>query len=187
MHGRELLREGLIWRIGDGKKVDVWTDNWIPRDGLMRPLGHYPGREISRVDEILLDGGQGWNESKLREVLFDADVDDILKIPVGSAGTEDYLAWNYTKNGVFSVRSAYHLKMHLNSVRAGSASSSTNLVGHRGWLALWDAQVPGKAKVHVWRLIQNGLAVGEELRRRRIKMGVRCIACDSEETLLHRF
>jgi hypothetical protein len=47
MHGRELLREGLIWRIGDGKKVDVWTDNWIPRDGLMRPLGHYPGREIS--------------------------------------------------------------------------------------------------------------------------------------------
>jgi hypothetical protein len=28
----------------------------------------------------------------LREVLFDVDVEDILKIPVGRAGTGDYLA-----------------------------------------------------------------------------------------------
>ena len=53
------------------------------------------------------------NEQKLRETLFEIDVVDILKIPVGRAGTEDYLAWNYTKNGVFTVRSAYHLKMQL--------------------------------------------------------------------------
>nr|XP_051207334.1 uncharacterized protein LOC127323201 [Lolium perenne] len=187
IHGRELLREGLVWRIGDGKKVDVWADNWIPRDGLMRPLGHNPDKEISKVEEVLLDGGQGWNESKLGEVFFDVDVDDILKIPVGRAGTGDYLAWNYTKNGVFSVRSAYHLKMHLNSARSGSASSSTSLDDHRGWLALWAANVPGKAKIHVWRLIHNWLAVGEELHRRRIKGGVRCIVCDHEETLMHCF
>jgi hypothetical protein len=187
LHGRDLLKEGLVWRVGDGKKIDVWADNWIPRAGRMKPLGHKPGMEISKVEEVLLDGGQGWNESRLREVFFDGDVDDILKIPVGRAGTEDYLAWNYTKNGIFSVQSAYHLKMHLNSARAGSTSSSSSLEDHRGWLALWAANVPGKAKVHVWRLIQNGLAVGDELQRRRIKSGERCIVCDREETLMHRF
>jgi ribonuclease HI len=47
--------------------------------------------------------------------------------------------------------------------------------------------VANKIKVHCWRLTKNGLAVGEELRRRKIKEGVRCIVCNREETLMHRF
>jgi hypothetical protein len=53
------------------------------------------------VSELLLPDGGGWNEEKLREVLFDVDVEDIMKIPVVRAGTCDYLTWNYTKNGLF--------------------------------------------------------------------------------------
>jgi hypothetical protein len=34
IHGRELLKDGLIWRIGDGESVKVWEDNWIPRSSL---------------------------------------------------------------------------------------------------------------------------------------------------------
>jgi hypothetical protein len=30
--GLELLKEVLIWRIGDGSKVNIWRDSWIPRD-----------------------------------------------------------------------------------------------------------------------------------------------------------
>jgi hypothetical protein len=56
-----------------------------------------------------------------------------------------------------------------------------------GWLALWAAQVPGKVKIHVWRLIQNGLAVGNELQCRKIKEGVLCLVCNREESLLHHF
>jgi hypothetical protein len=115
------------------------------------------------------------------------DVNDILKIPVGRAGSVDYMAWNYTKNGLFSVHSAYHLKQQLKREAAGSASSSRNTSEHQGWLSIWEADVASKIKVHCWRLARNGLAVGEELRRRRIKEGVRCIACGREETLVHRF
>lgn len=56
-----------------------------------------------------------------------------------------------------------------------------------GWLQLWDTNVPEKAKIHTWRLIQNGLAVGAELQRRKIKQGVRCPICEREETAMHRF
>jgi hypothetical protein len=70
----------------------------------------------------------------------------------------------------------------------GRASSSLSLDEHRGWLSLWDADVPGKAKIHVWRLIKNGLAVvGDERQRRHIKEGVKCIVCHKDESLLHRF
>lgn len=27
---KELIRKGLAWRIGDGKEVDMWLDNWLP-------------------------------------------------------------------------------------------------------------------------------------------------------------
>jgi hypothetical protein len=94
MHGRELLKEGFIWRIGDGSSISVWDDNWIPRESAQRPLGQKPGTEVARVEELLLPNGIGWNEEKLREIFYDADMDDILKIPVGRAGTDDYMAWN---------------------------------------------------------------------------------------------
>jgi hypothetical protein len=36
-HGRDLLKLGLIWRVGNGANIDVWNSNWIPRGG---PKGH---------------------------------------------------------------------------------------------------------------------------------------------------
>jgi hypothetical protein len=156
LHGRDLLKEGTIWRIGNGSKVKVWEDNWIPRSGLKRPLGHKPHTEVSLVEELLQPNGQGWNEAKLNDTFFQGDVDDIMSVPVGRAGTDDYIAWNYTKNGVFSVKSAYHLKMQMIHSQRGRATSSRTLDEHRGWLALWAADVPGKAKIHVWRLIKKG-------------------------------
>jgi hypothetical protein len=44
------------------------------------------------VDELILPEGAGWNVAKLEEVFFDSDVADIVQIPVGRAGSEDYLA-----------------------------------------------------------------------------------------------
>jgi hypothetical protein len=71
---------------------------------------------VNHVSEILLPDGNGWNVYKLKSCFFDVDVEaGILNILVGRARTEDYLAWNYTKNRIFSVKSAYHLKSDLNN------------------------------------------------------------------------
>jgi hypothetical protein len=139
------------------------------------------------VAELLLPDGQGWDVGKLDELFYECDVEDIMKIPVGRAGTDDYIAWNQTKNGTFSVKSAYHLHMQLKSSQENRAGSSSSCEEHQGWLSLWSADVPGKARIHVWRMIKNGLAVGTELERRKIKFGVKCIACNRDESLLHRF
>jgi hypothetical protein len=32
LKGVELLKDGLIWRIGDGSFVNIWTNNWLSRD-----------------------------------------------------------------------------------------------------------------------------------------------------------
>jgi hypothetical protein len=120
-------------------------------------------------------------------VFYEGDVEDILKIPVDRAGTGNYVAWNYTKNGIFSIKSAYHLKMHIRSSTGSRGGLSLSLEEHQGWLALWGVAVPGKAKIHVWRLIKNGLAVGQELSRRQIKEEVNCIVCNREESFCTGF
>lgn len=97
----------------------------------------------------------------------------------------DYIAWNYTKNGHFTVRSAYHLRMSMNKIKSGRPESSSSVQTHKSWLALWDTPAPNKAKIHMWRLLKNGLAVGIELQRRCIKAGVFCAACGQEETVYH--
>jgi hypothetical protein len=95
------MKEGLIWRIGNGESVSVWEDNWIPRSSALRPLGHKPDQNVRKVSELLLPDGGGWDEQKLRQTFYDGDTKDILKVPIGRAGTADYLAWNYTKKRAF--------------------------------------------------------------------------------------
>jgi hypothetical protein len=36
MHGLNLLKKGVIWRVGDGKQIRIWRDPWIPWEFLHR-------------------------------------------------------------------------------------------------------------------------------------------------------
>ena len=38
LDGRDMLKLGIIRRIGNGQTTKVWTQNWIPRPGMMRPV-----------------------------------------------------------------------------------------------------------------------------------------------------
>jgi hypothetical protein len=97
VHGRDLLKEGLIWHVGDGSTIKVWTDNSIPMTSLRKPYGHKPYKIVTKVNELLLQNGEGWNIDKLNEVFNEEDVADILRVPVGRVGNSDYVARNYTK------------------------------------------------------------------------------------------
>jgi hypothetical protein len=78
MYGRELLKAGLIWRVGDGTQISAWRDNWIPRSGSLYPLGRDPDDELDKVAALLLSDGGGWDIVKLRNHFSEVDVSDIL-------------------------------------------------------------------------------------------------------------
>ncbi|XP_073357926.1 uncharacterized protein [Aegilops tauschii subsp. strangulata] len=148
LHGRDLLADGLIWRIGDGSRILIHHDNWLPRNGSHMPLGQCYIAGITHVGDLLEADGSSWDKQKVQEMFAPDEAQEILQIPVGGPSVQDYQAWNYTKNGVFTVRSAYHLRMSQKRVMQSelgvpvaippeSASSQSAL---SKWLMTWFAE-----------------------------------------------
>lgn len=38
MEGKDVLSQGIIRRIGTGESTEIWSMNWLPRDGFLRPV-----------------------------------------------------------------------------------------------------------------------------------------------------
>jgi hypothetical protein len=72
-------------------------------------------------DSELIDLTTGlWETGLLNSLFLEVDVNRILEISLHNQGFEDFIAWNYNKNGRYSVRSGYHLQWrHTFGPRAG--------------------------------------------------------------------
>ncbi|KAL0357695.1 UNVERIFIED_CONTAM: hypothetical protein Scaly_1455200 [Sesamum calycinum] len=96
----------------------------------------------------------------------------------------DLLVWHYSCNGLFSVRSAYHLAL----ARARPASSSGIRWSHQLWSKIWQAHMPNKAKVFIWRAIRNIFPTASNLHKRMPHEVFYCPMCkEAMETPLHTF
>ncbi|XP_062014259.1 uncharacterized mitochondrial protein AtMg00310-like [Rosa rugosa] len=69
VHGRELLRKGLRFQVGNGNRIRVWSDPWVPLPFSFKPISRPPdGLEDLRVVELLDNELHEWNVPLLREL-----------------------------------------------------------------------------------------------------------------------
>ena len=105
----------------------------------------------------------------------------ILSIRASPTLNEDFLAWQPEKNGIFTVRSAYHLGLKLQQHAELSAASSKFPEGEKPvWRKIWQCNVPEKVRIFAWKAVSNGLATEENKLRRHMKVTGRCKICDQE-------
>jgi hypothetical protein len=69
MHGLELMKQGVMWRIGDGSKVNIWRSNWIPRDTGLKITGRRRSCRLKWVSRLMKEhyfflNGMGYRSSK---------------------------------------------------------------------------------------------------------------------------
>ena len=53
MNGLEILKNGLIWRVGNGESIRIWEDPWIPNRLTRRPISARGSNLLSHVDELI--------------------------------------------------------------------------------------------------------------------------------------
>jgi hypothetical protein len=83
----------------------------------------------------------------MRSIFNHLDVSRILQIPINHHGFEDFVAWSFSKHGMYIVRSAYHLQWRHHFGASGRllalpGVSATNPV----WKILWKLKLSSKIK-----------------------------------------
>ena len=97
------------------------------------------------------------------------------------------MIWAATKNGKFTVRSAYKLAQAIQSDGNAPESSNPSAV-RQTWRRLWDMNVPNKFKHFAWKACKNILAIKENLKKRKIIEDCTCDSCGKEsESTCHLF
>jgi len=182
VRGIEAMKEGLIWRVGDGSLINIWSDPWIPDGVTRRPITPRGHTLLSRVSELIDKVTGAWDKQLIKEVFWEEDVNRILEIPI-KHDMEDLLAWHYDNKGLFSVKSAYHVlddrETRDSKRQQGESSSSVNQPATKkfNWKSIWKLQCPPKIKHFFWRFTHNSLPLRCNIRRRGMKIDTRCLVC----------
>lgn len=185
LHGREVLKQGLMRKVGDGASSNVWMSNWII-DTVVRPPMY---RQDSTVDLTLTISGLmipqtgQWDIVKLRNCFTAEDVDRIIQIRP-KITSQDSDTWGFTHHGVYTTQSAYKL---LNSIKTSNSSDrSLPPIEKLLWKHLWKLKTSSKLCQFLWRALSGALEVGERLRSRGINVNPSCKSCGyANEDICH--
>jgi ribonuclease HI len=176
--GLQTFRRGHIWRIGTGSKVNIWEDHWIPTS-VTRKVISQRGQCILRYVEELINPVTGqWDEDIIRQNLLQVDAEQILRIPLSTQLTEDFVAWQYTKASTFSVRSAYHIEWnHQFGSKVTRSDGQGSMEPNPVWEKLWKLLVPSKVNFFLWKALHGTLPGRAILADRHIKVHPQCPVC----------
>jgi hypothetical protein len=171
------FKRGYIWRVGNGDKINIWSDPWVPTSHDRRVTSARGNAIVTKVSDLIDPYSGQWDESLFRDIFNAIDAEQILQIPLNTHGFEDFIAWGFSQNGIYTVRSAYHLQWrHQFGPPAGQVvqgSSSANPI----WRSIWKLKIPSKIKIFIWRALHGILPLKSILVNRHIGTSGECPIC----------
>ena len=92
MAAQSIVRRGMRWQIGNGNKIRLWHDKWIPRPCTYKVISkEKPNSTNALVYELINKGTGEWNIDKLNSWFLLEEREAILGIPLSSSNTNDRL------------------------------------------------------------------------------------------------
>jgi hypothetical protein len=70
LKGVGLLKEGIVWRVGDGTNINIWTDPWLARDDARFPITPRGQCVLTKVNELLNPITGVWDEDLVRQTFL---------------------------------------------------------------------------------------------------------------------
>jgi ribonuclease HI len=180
-----VLKEGLVWRVGDGASIRIWEDRWIPTPGshlVQSPVRALPSD--AKVCALLDPDTNWWNTSMVQSIFNEEEAHVICGMAVCPRRRKDHLVWAGTKHGDYTVRSAYHMVQE-NGIRdSGSCSNAQDMAVL--WKQIWKIQCARVVKTFLWQACTNILPTKELLFKRHITADPLCPICGLvTETISH--
>lgn len=163
--GRDSISHGFRWSVGDGRKIRIRKDCWLPKGVLGGPANqHEPFKVADLVDPQTND----WNFSVIHELYDYHTVQQILAIHVSPSHIEDQLIWTKSIHGDYTVRSGYQSLRQTAIHQSQPQVSPAHTLPQALWKHLWKLQVAPKVKFFIWALCHNVLPTRDNLFHRHI-------------------
>ncbi|GJN00674.1 hypothetical protein PR202_ga17870 [Eleusine coracana subsp. coracana] len=182
IRGIQALKKGLIWRVGDGRNINIWLDPWLPTGSTRRPITPRGQTKIDRVADLINPATGEWDRELIEDIFWEEDRQNILAIPLNSY-IEETLAWHFDNKGLFSVKSAYHVLQDeqvrdAKKQRGESSVMRVQSVPQKlNWVKLWSLPYTPKLKQFMWRLGHNSLPLRKNIERRGMEIDTLCPMC----------
>ena len=178
MQGVNTLKHGYIWRVGDGEKINIWRDAWIPNSPSRMIIAPRGNQLLSKVSDLIDSATGHWDVPLVEQTFWPIDVERVLALPLPTHDMSDFVAWSLNKHGIFTVKSAYHALWYFQHGRKlqrtdGLGATSANPT----WEKVWKLNCPAKVKKFLWRTLHGTLPCNVVLANRHIPVRPTCPAC----------
>ena len=116
----------------------------------------------------------------MRQTLWPVDAQRVLVTPLPMHNMSDFIAWSFTKNGCFTVRSAYFEEWNKQYGRKlqhtnGMGKINVNII----WSKFWKLSCLAKVKIFIWRTLHRTLLCRGRLANRHMKVSPICPSCSN--------
>ncbi|KAJ1288062.1 hypothetical protein BS78_02G060100 [Paspalum vaginatum] len=146
LDGRDVLEQGLIRRIVNGESTSIWEQNWLPRDYGLWPVASKLPNPPKYVRELIDHTSMQWKEDVIQKYFYEMDARIIKNIPLSYCRQDCFWAWHYERNGIFSVKSAYRMLVHIRNQRQDwldSKPENSDIEGNKKrWKLFWKVKLP---------------------------------------------
>ena len=176
---KESLKLGLCWRVGNGAHIKIWKDAWFLTNSYARVLSSVQVLDEDATVENLIDPVcMCWKEELIDKIFMANEAQAIKQIPLSLRRPPDSRVWIGTRKGNFTVKSAYWFLADQQHHQQVQTSSSSNGVINVFWNRVWDAKVPPKVKLFIWRACRNILPTLTKLFERKASSSFSCSWCN---------
>ena len=82
LRGREVIKRGAIWRIGDGKSAAIWGERWLPNKHAPKVLSPcVADLAEAKVSSFIDQENRSWKVEFIDSILLSFEADMVKKNP----------------------------------------------------------------------------------------------------------
>ncbi|KAK5772396.1 hypothetical protein PVK06_048684 [Gossypium arboreum] len=105
MSARELIANGMLLRVGDGARINIWNDPWLSGRGNSRVSVQKIMPSWTSINQLIDHETCTWNKELVHTIVDDSTVACIFSIPIAGSKSEDMLVWKFEGSGECTVKS----------------------------------------------------------------------------------
>ncbi|XP_065625688.1 uncharacterized protein LOC136065853 [Quercus suber] len=142
----EIIRKGTRWKVGNGKRIHIWDDRWLPTPSTHKVISPpKPFDNFPMVSSLIDESTKWWKPKLVKSLFLPFEATTILRIPISYSLLEDNLIWIRNKSGTFTVKSAYYIATKVVEQNGGRASTNSHSASPF-WKKIWQLKVLQKSK-----------------------------------------